>query len=75
LDTVLALKHPADYSSDQGVHFEKARGVYGDDARSFEAKYEVRDGQAMWSRTEIADVELTCRGRHARWSFDPGGRQ
>jgi putative DNA primase/helicase len=63
LDTVLALRRPADYSAEQGarfeVHVEKARGLYGDDARSFEARYEERDGAAMWTRTEITDVELT----------------
>jgi putative DNA primase/helicase len=62
LDTVIALRRPADYRSEQGarfeVHFEKARGFYGDDARSFEAQYEVRAGAAFWTRCEIADVEV-----------------
>ncbi len=42
LDTVIALKRPGDYTPDQGacfeVHFEKARGLYGDDTKPFEAK-------------------------------------
>jgi hypothetical protein len=40
------------------VHFEKARGFHGDDARPFEARYEERDGAALWTRIEIADAEL-----------------
>jgi hypothetical protein len=40
------------------LHYEKTRGLVGTDAESFEAKYEVRDGAAIWTRTEIADVDL-----------------
>jgi len=62
LDTVIALRRPADYRADQGarfeVHFEKHRGFYGVDAESFEARYEERDGTAVWTRATIADVEL-----------------
>jgi hypothetical protein len=62
LDTVIGLKRPGDYRSEQGarfeVHFEKARGFYGADAQPFEARYETRDGAGLWTRTEIADVEL-----------------
>jgi putative DNA primase/helicase len=63
LDTVIALRRPADYSPDQGarfeVNFEKTRGLYGDEAQPFEARYEVRDGAAVWTRTTITDAELT----------------
>ena len=63
LDTVIGLRRPADYRAEQGarfeVHFEKARGLIGDDARSFEARYEEHDLAALWTRTEIADAELT----------------
>jgi putative DNA primase/helicase len=63
LDTVITLRRPADYAADQGARFEvvleKGRGVHGDDARPFEARYEERDGAAIWTRTEIADAELT----------------
>jgi putative DNA primase/helicase len=42
LDTVISLKLPADYTQDKGavfeVHFEKARGIFGEDARPFEAQ-------------------------------------
>jgi putative DNA primase/helicase len=62
LDTVLALRHPKDYHNDQGarfeVHFEKHRGFHGLAAEPFEARYEERDGAAIWTRTEIADVEV-----------------
>ena len=62
LDAVIGLKRPADYRSDQGarfeVAFEKARGFYGEDAQGFEARYETRDGVALWTRTEITDAEL-----------------
>src|SRR5262245_63526293 len=61
LDTVISLRHPADYSPDQGarfeVHFEKTRGFYGEDAQPFEARYEVRDGAAVWTGTVICDHE------------------
>lgn len=62
LDTVIALRRPLDYRADHGarfeVHFEKARGFHGADAQPFEARYEVRDGAAMWTRTAITDAEL-----------------
>ena len=61
LDTVISLRRPADYLPEQGarfeVHFEKTRGFHGEEARPFEAKYEVRDGVAVWTRTEIVDAE------------------
>jgi transposase-like protein len=38
------------------VHFEKARGFH-EEAQPFEAKYEVRDGVAVWTRTEMVDAE------------------
>ena len=63
LDTVIALRRPTDYSPDQGARFEivieKGRGIYGDDARPIEARYEERDGAAIWTRTEITDAEVT----------------
>lgn len=62
LDTVFALRRPADYLADQGARFEivieKGRSVHGDHARPIEARYEERDGAAVWTRTEIADAEL-----------------
>jgi hypothetical protein len=62
LDTVIALRRPVDYRANQGarfeVHFEKHRGFHGADAESFEARYEERDGAAVWTRAAIADVEI-----------------
>ena len=62
LDTVIALRRPIDYRPDQGarfeVHFEKHRGFHGVEAEPFEARYEERDGAAVWTRATIADVEL-----------------
>jgi putative DNA primase/helicase len=53
LDTVIALRHPGDYSPDQGatfeVHFEKARGIYGEDTKPFEARLTTtEDGKQEW---------------------------
>jgi putative DNA primase/helicase len=63
LDTVITLRRPPDYAADQGARFEivleKGRGVHGDNARPIEARYEERDGAAVWTHTEIADAELT----------------
>jgi integrase len=46
LDTVIALKRPGDYTPDMGacfeVNFEKARGLFGDDTKPFEARLEIR---------------------------------
>jgi putative DNA primase/helicase len=53
LDTSMALQWPSGYDASQGlrfeVHIKKARGFFGDDAKSFEASYS--DGS--WSRGEI----------------------
>ena len=61
LESVISLRHPEDYTPDQGarfeVHFEKCRSFYGNGAQPFEARYEVRDGAALWTRTEIVDAE------------------
>lgn len=62
LDTVVNLRRPADYQAEQGarfeVHLEKARGLYGDDAKPFEAALETRDGSAIWTIRELEDAEL-----------------
>jgi putative DNA primase/helicase len=62
LDSVIALRRPQDYRPNQGarfeVHFEKHRGFHGSNAEPFEARYEERDGAAIWTRTTIADVEM-----------------
>ncbi|MGB9500379.1 MAG: AAA family ATPase [Dissulfuribacterales bacterium] len=44
LDTVISLRHTQDYEPTQGacfeVHFEKSRGIYGQDVEPFEARLE-----------------------------------
>jgi putative DNA primase/helicase len=63
LDTVINLVHPEDYQPDQGarfeVHFEKLRGFVGESAKPFEARLEVRDGQAIWTTRDLDDVTLS----------------
>ncbi|TLS68638.1 RNA polymerase subunit sigma-70 [Mariprofundus erugo] len=55
LDTVISLRHSADYSPDSGacfeVHYEKARGCHGDAVKPFEAK--LIDG--VWSIKDLED--------------------
>jgi putative DNA primase/helicase len=62
LDTVINLRHPSNYNSEEGarfeVHFEKSRGFAGDDAKAFEVKLEMKDGKALWQTHEIEDLEL-----------------
>jgi len=62
LDSVIALRRPQDYRQDEGarfeLHYDKARGFHGSAAEPFEARYELRDGMALWTRTAIADEEL-----------------
>ena len=62
LDTVLSLKRPDDYEPSEGarfeVHFEKSRGIFGEEAAPFEARLETRDGEAIWTMREIEDVKL-----------------
>lgn len=53
LDTVIALRQPDDYCATEGlraqVRFEKARGFFGEDARPFEVRMEIREEAAVWS--------------------------
>jgi putative DNA primase/helicase len=62
LDTVFTLKHPKDYSFNQGlrceVHFEKTRSMLGDAAKPFEARMESGpDGRAIWTWRELEDAK------------------
>ncbi len=58
LDAVLALRRPVDHEPDQGarfeVHYEKARGFHGDDAKPFEA---ALTGPG-WTTRDLADSDL-----------------
>lgn len=64
LDTVIGLRKPAEYSPEQGakfeVHFEKARGFYGEDAKSFDAAL-VTDakGKQVWTLSDLEDTRET----------------
>ncbi len=59
LDTVVALRRPADYRPDEGarfeVHFEKSRGFQGADAKPFEAALADPEG---WTTRDLADADL-----------------
>lgn len=63
LDVVINLRHPEDYTADEGarfeVHLEKARGIVGDDAKPFEAKMEIRDGGVFWTMRDLEDVTMS----------------
>jgi hypothetical protein len=60
LDTVIYLKHPTDYTPDKGawfeVHFDKARGIYGDDTKSIDVQLETDPaGVHMWTVRDLED--------------------
>lgn len=62
LDTVIRLQWPADYTPSQGarfeVHLSKARGVFDDAAKPFEASLAMVDGRSTWLVREIIDDRL-----------------
>lgn len=66
LDTVLSLRRPGDYHGTQGarfeVHYDKARGLFGDDVKPFEAQLTTRDAAAIWT---MRDIEDAIEGRAA----------
>ncbi len=54
LDSVLALHQPEDYKPSEGakfeVHYKKARGFYGEEAKPFTAQLEtLEDGNLQWT--------------------------
>lgn len=53
LDTVIQLRRPHDYETEQGARFEvhltKARGIFGTDAEPFEAKLTSAEGISSWT--------------------------
>jgi putative DNA primase/helicase len=58
LDSVIALRKPQDHDARDGaafqLHFEKARGFWGDDAAPFGLQFDVGgDGGACWTVTDI----------------------
>lgn len=58
LDTVIELRHPDDYSTEEGarfeVHFTKARHLVGPDAKPFEAQL----GPDGWTYRDIEDAAI-----------------
>ena len=68
LDTVIHLKRPVDYSPEDGavfeVHFEKSRGIYGEDVAPFEAALGTDvNGQLLWTTKslELCSYEKVVR--------------
>ena len=61
LDTVIALRKPTDSKPADGarfeVHYEKARGLFGNAAKPFEASLEIVDGVATWIVDALVDTE------------------
>lgn len=60
LDSVINLRHASDYTADKGacfeVHFEKNRGIYGDDIKPIEASLITRpDGIQSWAVKDVED--------------------
>jgi RecA-family ATPase len=53
LDTVIVLQQPHDYEASQGARFiikyEKSRGFFGEDAKSFEASLSSKDDKVEWN--------------------------
>ena len=47
LDTVIAMRQPADFNPGDGayfeIHFEKARGLYGEEVKPFEVRLESHE--------------------------------
>ncbi len=62
LDTVIVLRKPNDYDPKEGarfvVYYEKARGFYGDEAKSFEAWLKGENGKMTWQVQEMEDLQL-----------------
>ena len=60
LDTVICLRHPGDYSHEEGlrmeVHIEKGRGIHGHDAEPFELRMETPAGRAVWTTREMEEA-------------------
>lgn len=60
LDSVIHLRRPGDYRPEQGarfeVHFEKARAIYGDDVKPFEAMLAIDPaGVQEWTMKDLED--------------------
>jgi KaiC/GvpD/RAD55 family RecA-like ATPase len=62
LDTVISLRRPEDYDPAEGarfeVHYEKARGFYGEDAKPFEVQLVEKEDQYFWVVKDMEDTEM-----------------
>lgn len=60
LDNVVMMKHPKDYNTTDGarfeVHFEKARGLFGQDVIPFEAKLTTGPKGQEWTISTLAEA-------------------
>ncbi|HUX79304.1 MAG TPA: AAA family ATPase [Alphaproteobacteria bacterium] len=71
LDTVITLRKPETYDPREGarfeVHYEKARGFYGEEAAPFEASLKEENGKFIWHVQKIenpkADQILTLHNQ------------
>jgi len=74
LDTVIALRHPQDYSHEEGarfeLHVEKARGAMGSAVAPFQARLTEEEGVGLtWSLSELGSaraVEMLRQGASLR---------
>jgi hypothetical protein len=61
LDTVLALRNPSDYKSEDGlrveIYFEKCRSLIGSAVKPFEVKLETLTGSTEWTSRDVEDVK------------------
>ena len=66
LDTVIALRHSVEYSPERGaefeIHFEKSRGITGDDVSPIAASMSIGGGVQGWSfePLELSNRERVC---------------
>jgi hypothetical protein len=61
LDSVIALRRPADYKASEGarfeVHFEKARALYGENVSPFEAMLSTDEhGRQVWETRTVDGI-------------------
>jgi putative DNA primase/helicase len=62
LDTVITLRKPENYDPREGarfeVHYEKARGFFGEEAAPFEASLREENGMFTWHVRDIEDCQM-----------------
>ena len=68
LDTVISLRRPQDYDPKDGavfeVHFEKSRGIHGEDVEPFEAKLTTDEhGRQSWVMQTLEESNLQRVGK------------